>query len=120
MVAHVVLLKPRATMTDGDREALLDAMRVAFTGIPEIRRVRIGKRILLGRGYETQMAEQIAGSSATAIKLSRLIISHLSRPAIHASMDDEMIYQTYLNRSDDMAEFRAARAENRRPNYSGS
>ena len=67
-----------------------------------------------------QMAEQIAGSSATAIKLSRLIISHLSRPAIQASMDDEMIYQTYLNRSDDMAEFRAARAENRRPNYSGS
>ena len=57
MIAHVVLLKLRATMSAEDREALLESMRVAFTGIPEIKRVRIGKRILLGRGYETQMAE---------------------------------------------------------------
>ena len=57
MVAHVVLLKLRATMTAGDREALLDAMKTAFTGIPEVRRVRIGRRLLIGRGYESQMAE---------------------------------------------------------------
>lgn len=57
MVAHVVLLKPRATMSADQREALLDAMRVAFTGIPEIRRVRIGRRLRIGSGYETQMAE---------------------------------------------------------------
>jgi hypothetical protein len=63
VVAHVVLLKLRATMNDDDREALLEAMRVAFTGIPEIRRVRIGKRILLGRGYETQMAEHFEYSA---------------------------------------------------------
>jgi hypothetical protein len=35
-------------------------------------------------------------------------------------MDDEMIYQTFLNRSDDFAEFRAARAESRPANYTGS
>lgn len=63
MVAHVVLLKPRATLTEGDLSALLDSMRVAFTGIPEIKRVRIGKRILLGRGYETQMAEHFEYSA---------------------------------------------------------
>ena len=57
MVAHVVLLKLRATMNADDREALLDAMKVAFTGIPEVRRVRIGRRLLIGRGYESQMAE---------------------------------------------------------------
>jgi hypothetical protein len=57
VVAHVVLLKPRASLSADDREALLDAMRVAFSGIPEIRRVRIGKRLLIGRGYEAQMAE---------------------------------------------------------------
>ncbi len=63
MVAHVVLLKLRATMSADDRDALLESMRVAFTGIPEIRRVRIGKRILLGRGYETQMAEHFEYSA---------------------------------------------------------
>jgi len=63
MVAHVVLLKPRATLSTEEREALLESMRVAFTGIPEIKRVRIGKRILIGRGYETQMAEHFEYSA---------------------------------------------------------
>ncbi|MCU1368734.1 MAG: Enoyl-CoA hydratase/carnithine racemase [Ilumatobacteraceae bacterium] len=67
-----------------------------------------------------EMAEQIAAAPTATIKLSRLIISHLSRPAIRASMDDEMIYQTYLSRSDDMAELRAARAESRPGHYTGS
>ena len=35
-------------------------------------------------------------------------------------MDDEMIYQTFLSRSDDFAELRAARAEERDPRYTGS
>ena len=63
MVAHVVLLKPRATLSTDEREALLESMRVAFTGIPEIKRVRIGKRILIGRGYETRMAEHFEYSA---------------------------------------------------------
>ena len=35
-------------------------------------------------------------------------------------MDDEMIFQTFLNRSDDMAELRAARAEDRDPTTPGA
>ena len=35
-------------------------------------------------------------------------------------MADELIYQTFLNRSDDFAEFKAARAEERPPHYTGS
>jgi len=31
-----------------------------------------------------------------------------------------LIYQTFLNKSEDFAEFRAARAEEREPNYRGS
>jgi hypothetical protein len=50
-------------MNAEEREALLDAMKVAFTGIPEVRRVRIGKRLLIGRGYESQMAEHFEFSA---------------------------------------------------------
>ena len=57
---------------------------------------------------------------AVTIKLARTVLRHLSQPAVRASMDDEMIYQTSLNRSDDFAEFRAARAESRPANYTGS
>jgi len=67
-----------------------------------------------------EAAEQIASAPAATIKLARMIISHLSRPEIRASMDDELIYQTYLSRSDDMAELRAARSEGRPGNYTGS
>jgi hypothetical protein len=35
-------------------------------------------------------------------------------------MADELIYQTFINKSEDLAEFRAARAENRTPHYRGS
>ena len=35
-------------------------------------------------------------------------------------MNDEMIYQTFINRSDDFAELRAARADERPPHYTGS
>ncbi len=67
-----------------------------------------------------EMAEQIASSSAVAVKMAREVIRHLSVPDIRASMTDEMIYQTFINKSDDMAEMRAARAEDRPPRYTGS
>jgi hypothetical protein len=35
-------------------------------------------------------------------------------------MAEELIAQTFIARSDDMAEFRAARAEDRAPHYTGS
>ncbi|MDH3705877.1 MAG: enoyl-CoA hydratase/isomerase family protein [Acidimicrobiia bacterium] len=67
-----------------------------------------------------EMAEHVAASPAATVKLARRVISHLSRPAIRASMDDELIYQTFLNKSDDFAEFKAARAEDRPASYRGS
>lgn len=66
------------------------------------------------------MAEQIASAPAVTVRLARRALSHLSRPQIRASMDDELIYQTFLNRSDDFAEFKAARATDRPPHYTGS
>ena len=67
-----------------------------------------------------EMAEQIASAPKVSVKLAREVIRHLSVPAIRASMADEMIYQTFLNRSDDFAESRAARTEGREPRYTGS
>ena len=67
-----------------------------------------------------EMAQRIVDAPATAVKLARRVMGHLARPAQRASMEDELIYQTFLNRSDDFAEFRAARAEDREPRYRGS
>ena len=80
MVAHVVLLRPRATLGADEREALLESMRVAFTDIPEIKRVRIGRRILIGRGYETQMAEHFEYSAIIEFDSEADLRSYLDHP----------------------------------------
>lgn len=67
-----------------------------------------------------ELAEQIASRPAVTVKLARTVIAHLSRPTIRTSLDDEMIYQTFINRSDDFAAFRQARAEGTTPEYTGS
>ena len=67
-----------------------------------------------------EMAEQIAEAPAVTVKMARQVIAHLALPQIRTSMADEMIYQTFVNRSDDMAELRAARSEEREPKYTGS
>ena len=67
-----------------------------------------------------EMAEHIASLPAATVKMAREVIRHLSVPQVRASMADEMIYQTFINRSDDFAEFRASRAEERSPKYTGS
>jgi enoyl-CoA hydratase/carnithine racemase len=67
-----------------------------------------------------EMAEQIAAAPAVSVKMAREVIRHLAIPPIRESMTDEMIYQTFVNRSDDMAEMRAARAEERPPKFTGS
>lgn len=67
-----------------------------------------------------EMAASVASAPALTVKLARMVLDHLSVPQIRSSMDDEMIYQTTVSRSDDMAEFKAARAEDREPRYRGS
>ncbi len=67
-----------------------------------------------------EIAEEIASRSFVAVKMARAVIGHLARPQIRASMADEMIYQTFISKSDDMAELRASRTEGRAPRFTGS
>ena len=52
--------------------------------------------------------------------MARTVIRHLALPEQRSSMEDELIYQTFINKSEDFAEFRASRAEQRPPKYIGS
>jgi len=81
VIAHLVLFRPPAALADSDRQALLDAMRTAFSGIAEIRRVRIGKRLLIGRGYETQMAEHFEYSAIIEFDSEADLRAYLNHPA---------------------------------------
>ena len=67
-----------------------------------------------------EMAHKIATAPAVTVKMARAVLNHLALPEVRSSMADELIYQTFISRSDDMAEFRAARTEGRDATYTGS
>jgi len=52
VVTHLVLMKPRADLSDADRQAFVAAFERALREISTIRQVRIGRRITHGAGYE--------------------------------------------------------------------
>ena len=67
-----------------------------------------------------EAAHAIAKAPLLTVRLARDVIRHLTVPEVKASMADEAIYQTMVNRSDDFAEYRAAHAEDREPRYTGA
>ena len=82
MIQHVVLFKPKATLSHTDREAFVAALRRAVEGIPKIRKAVIGKRLLLGRtGYETQRAEHYEYSAILDFDSEADLRNYLDHPA---------------------------------------
>jgi enoyl-CoA hydratase/carnithine racemase len=71
-------------------------------------------------GTVMDMAAKIAAAPAVTVKMARRVLAHLALPEVRSSMAEELIAQTFISRSDDMAELRAARAEDRPPRYTGS
>jgi hypothetical protein len=63
MLTHLVLMKPRADLSDADRSTLIDAFERAIREIESVRSVRVGRRVVHGAGYEAtapDIAEYIA------------------------------------------------------------
>ena len=52
MITHVVMMKPRPDLSAADRQAFVAAFERALRGIPTVRNVRIGRRVVHGAGYE--------------------------------------------------------------------
>jgi hypothetical protein len=58
MIAHVVLFKPKAELTESQRQVVIADLKTAASGIPSIRGLRVGRRIRHGLpGYEQMMRE---------------------------------------------------------------
>lgn len=82
MIAHIVLFRPRATLAADQRQALVNALRGAVEGIPQIKRATIGTRILLNRpGYEAQMAEHYDYSAILEFESEADLRAYLDHPS---------------------------------------
>jgi hypothetical protein len=86
VISHVVLFRPRPTLTTEERTALIEALKAAVTGVASIQRTSIGTRILLNRpGYETQMAEHFEYSAILEFDSEADLRAYLDHPA-HTSL----------------------------------
>ncbi len=63
------------------------------------------------------MAETIASAPAFTVKMARRTLANLSRDEVQRSIDDEALEQSMVFASDDYAEMKSARAEERVPHY---
>ena len=82
VISHVVLFRPRPTLTADQRLTLVTALGNAVEGIPQIKRASIGKRLLLNRpGYETQMAEHYEYSAILEFDSEADLRAYLDHPA---------------------------------------
>ena len=66
-----------------------------------------------------EIAAKIAASPPLTVKLARRIIRNLHEPAVRASMGDELLAQTVLNKSEDFTELKNARVESRAARFPG-
>jgi hypothetical protein len=82
MISHVVLFRPRPSLSAAERRALIASLEHAVSGIPAIRRATIGKRVLLNRpGYETLMAEHYEYSAILEFENEADLRAYLDHPA---------------------------------------
>ena len=82
MIAHVVLFRPKATLSADERRTMVSVLSAAIEGIPQIKRFTIGRRILLNRpGYETQMAEHYEYSAILEFDSEADLRAYLDHPA---------------------------------------
>jgi hypothetical protein len=84
MIAHVVLFRPKDTLTEPQRRTLVDAIGTALLGIPAIKRARVGRRRTLGRNYDSHNAEDYPFAAILEFDTEADLIAYLDHPAHHA------------------------------------
>jgi hypothetical protein len=86
VIAHVVLLTPRPTLSDAERQAAIAALARTAGDVPEIRRFRIGRRVTHGLpGYEQQMTQDYQVALLIEVDDIASLTRYLRAPA-HAAL----------------------------------
>jgi hypothetical protein len=88
MIAHVVLFRPKPSLSTEQRTAFLEAIQGAFTNIPAIKRATIGRRRVLGRAYDDQNREEFQYAAFLEFERESDLRDYLEHPA-HTSLGEQ-------------------------------
>lgn len=85
MIEHIVLLNPRADLTEDERRAAIDTLSRAAAEMPEIRSLRLGRRVKHGLpGYEQAMTQDYEFALIIEVDDMAALTRYLRAPAHHA------------------------------------
>jgi hypothetical protein len=86
VIAHIVLLQPRADLTVQQRDEALATLRHAAADVPDIRRFRLGRRVKHGLpGYEQLMPHDFEFALIIEVDDMEALKRYLAAPA-HAAL----------------------------------
>jgi hypothetical protein len=86
VIAHVVLLAPRADLSGEERARAIETLSRAAADVPDIRRYRIGRRVTHGLpGYEQQMRQDFEVALLLEFDDVAALRRYLTAPA-HATL----------------------------------
>lgn len=99
LIAHVVLFRLRPEVSIEDRRALIDAWASALREIPMIRRARVGRRVRIGRSYESLTSIDLPFAAVLEFDNVDALRAYLDHPAheaiavrLFAAVADALIY----------------------------
>ena len=82
MIAHIVLLQPRPDLTEAQRSAALETLQRAASEVPEIRSLRVGRRVKHGLpGYEQGMRQDYEFALIIEVDDLPALTRYLTAPA---------------------------------------
>jgi hypothetical protein len=91
VVAHVVLFRPKPGLSDAERNAFIDALEAALTHIPLIQRALVGRRLTVGRPYDTQNAEHFPFAAILEFDSEASLRAYLDHPA-HQRLGEQFYF----------------------------
>lgn len=82
MIAHIVLLQPRPDLTEAQRQEAVATLERAAADVPEIRSVRLGRRVKHGLpGYEALMKHDFEFALIVEVDDVEALKRYLQAPA---------------------------------------
>jgi hypothetical protein len=82
VIAHVVLLQPKAELTEQQRADAMETIRTSAADLPEVRRFRFGRRVRHGLpGYERLMTRDFEFALIVEVEDVDALKRYLQAPA---------------------------------------
>ena len=81
MIAHVVLFRPRPTLSEAQRADFVAALDAALKDIAQIKRITIGRRVVLGRQYDAMNAVDFPFVAILEFDSRDDLVAYLDHPA---------------------------------------